>query len=64
MIVDVDYPEFGRLSMVGSPLKLSGTPTQPRGLAPGLGAHTDDVLRLVCGMDDERLSELRAGGAI
>jgi CoA:oxalate CoA-transferase len=50
--------------MVGSPLKLSGTPTTPRGLAPDLGAHTDDVLRLVCGLDDEQLGELRAGGTI
>ncbi len=64
MVVDVDYPEFGRLSMVGSPLKLSGTPTTPQGLAPGLGAHTDDVLRLVCGLDDDRIGELRSGGAI
>ncbi len=64
MIVDVDYPEYGRLRMVGSPLKLSRTPAAPRGLAPGLGAHTDDVLRLVCGVDDHRLEELRTGGTI
>lgn len=64
MVVDVDYPDFGRLSMVGSPLKLSGTPASPRGLAPAFGAHTDDVLRLLGDLDDARLDELRAGGTI
>lgn len=64
MVVDVDYPGFGRLEMVGSPLKLSATPATPRGLAPGFGAHTHDVLRLVCGFDEPRLEELRAEGTI
>jgi CoA:oxalate CoA-transferase len=64
MIVDVNYPGFGVLRMVGSPLKLSGTPAAPRGLAPALGANTDDVLRLVCGLDEGRLEDLRAGGTI
>jgi CoA:oxalate CoA-transferase len=64
MIVDVDYPEFGRLSMVGSPLKLSRTPASPRGLAPAFGAHTDDVLRLMCGLDEDEVADLRAGGTI
>jgi CoA:oxalate CoA-transferase len=64
MIVDVDYPEFGRLSMVGSPLKLSRTPASPRGLAPAFGAHTDDVLRLMCGLDEDDVADLRAGGTI
>jgi len=64
MVVDVDYPEFGRLSMVGSPLKLSATPASPRGLAPGVGAHTGEVLRLLCDVDDSRLEELRGGGTV
>jgi CoA:oxalate CoA-transferase len=63
MIVDVDYPGFGPLRMVGSPLKLSETPATPRGLAPGFGAHTDDVLRLLCGLDDDQLDGRRTGGA-
>lgn len=64
MIVEVDYPDYGRLSMVGSPLKLSGTPAAPRGLAPAFGANTQDVLRLMCGLDDRQLDDLRAGGTI
>ncbi|GAB3196064.1 CaiB/BaiF CoA-transferase family protein [Nocardioides hungaricus] len=64
MVVDVDYPAFGRLRMVGSPLKLSSTPASPRGLAPGFGAHTAEVLRLACGLDDAGIGALRAAGAI
>ncbi len=64
MIVDVEYPDYGHLSMVGSPLKLSATPATPRGLAPAFGAHTHEVLKVMCGFDERRLGELRAGGTI
>ena len=32
--------------------------------APTVGEHTDEVLREVLGYDDERLSALRAAGAL
>lgn len=59
MVVDVEYPEFGELRMFGSPIKLGGTPTQPRGLAPKVGEHSDTVLRALADLDDERIAELR-----
>jgi len=59
MIVDVEYPEFGQLRMFGSPIKLDGTPTDPRGLAPKVGEHADTVLRALAGLDDQRIAELR-----
>ncbi|MEV5543752.1 CoA transferase [Saccharopolyspora shandongensis] len=64
MIVDVEYPEFGQLRMFGSPIKLAGTPTQPRGLAPKVGEHADTVLRALADLDDERIAELREKGVI
>lgn len=64
MIVDVEYPEYGRLSMVGSPIKLSATPAAARGLAPEFGAHTQAVLSLMCAVDERHLAELRASGSI
>jgi crotonobetainyl-CoA:carnitine CoA-transferase CaiB-like acyl-CoA transferase len=64
MIVDVEYPGYGHLRMVGSPLKLSATPATPRGLAPAFGAHTHEVLEVMCGFDESRMEELRAGGTI
>jgi CoA:oxalate CoA-transferase len=64
MVVGVEYPGHGSLRMVGSPLKLSATPARPRGLAPGIGEHTAAVLQLMCELDEHRLEELRAEGAI
>ncbi|AXK35341.1 CoA transferase [Streptomyces armeniacus] len=64
MIVDVAYPEFGELRMFGSPVKLGSTPTQPRGLAPGVGQHADTVLRALADLDEGQIAALREKGVI
>ncbi len=64
MVVDVEYPGFGKLSMVGSPIKLDVTPTDPRGLAPQVGEHTDVLLRALADLNDDQIGALRAAGAI
>ncbi|OAP22694.1 MULTISPECIES: CaiB/BaiF CoA-transferase family protein [Amycolatopsis] len=64
MVVDVEYPEFGELRMFGSPIKLGGTPAQPRGLAPKTGEHSDTVLRALAGLDEAEIADLREKGAI
>ena len=63
MAVDVEHPTLGRLKSLGSPLKISATPTNPRRRAPMLGAHTDEVLR-ESGFSPAEISALRAAGAI
>jgi crotonobetainyl-CoA:carnitine CoA-transferase CaiB-like acyl-CoA transferase len=63
MVVEVDHPVLGRLRGLGSPVKMSATPLNPRRRAPRLGEHTDEVLRQA-GVGDEQLRELRAAGAI
>jgi formyl-CoA transferase len=45
MVVDVEHPTLGTLRALGSPIKLSATPTLARRRAPRLGEHTIDVLR-------------------
>jgi crotonobetainyl-CoA:carnitine CoA-transferase CaiB-like acyl-CoA transferase len=45
MTVTVDHPTLGELTTLGTPLKLSATPLNPRGRAPLLGEHTAEVLR-------------------
>ena len=50
--------------MVGSPIKLSGTPVEYRRPAPMLGQDTDDVLAGQLGLSDAQLAELKAGGII
>jgi crotonobetainyl-CoA:carnitine CoA-transferase CaiB-like acyl-CoA transferase len=59
---DVEGPE-GRLSMVASPGDFSDTPAGPRGLAPELGQHTEEVL-LELGYDWDAISALKEKGAI
>ncbi|MCP9955606.1 CaiB/BaiF CoA transferase family protein [Actinomadura madurae] len=59
MVVDVDYPDFGRLRMFGSPIKLGGTPTQPRGLAPKVGEHAGTVLGALADLDEHHIAALR-----
>jgi crotonobetainyl-CoA:carnitine CoA-transferase CaiB-like acyl-CoA transferase len=63
MVVEVDHPVLGRLRGLGSPVKMSETPFDPRRRAPRLGEHTDEVLR-GAGIGDEELREMRAAGAI
>ena len=45
MIVDVESPEYGPISLSGPAFGMSETPGVAQGPAPGLGQHTDEVLR-------------------
>ncbi|GHI93701.1 CaiB/BaiF CoA transferase family protein [Streptomyces olivaceus] len=64
MVVDVTYPDFGEVRMFGTPIKLGGTPAQPRGLAPKVGEHAGPVLRALADLDDEHIAGLREKGVI
>ena len=44
MAVTVEHPALGRLTTLGTPLKLSATPLDVRRRAPLLGEHTAQVL--------------------
>jgi formyl-CoA transferase len=63
MVVEVDHPTLGRMRGLGSPVKMSATPLDPRRRAPCLGEHTDEVLRHA-GIGDDELREMRAARAI
>jgi crotonobetainyl-CoA:carnitine CoA-transferase CaiB-like acyl-CoA transferase len=51
------------MQVVGTPLKLSGTPASVRTPPPTLGQHTDAVLEEL-GYDRERRAALRSSGVI
>lgn len=57
MAVEVDHPSLGRLTTIGTPLKLSQTPLDPRRRAPQLGEHTRQVLQ-GAGFSDEEIASL------
>ncbi len=44
MVIALDHPSLGRTSVVGSPLRLSETPTAVTAAAPLAGEHTEAVL--------------------
>jgi formyl-CoA transferase len=44
MAVEVEHPTLGRMRSLGSAIKMSETPTDPRRRAPLLGEHTEAVL--------------------
>ena len=49
----------GTVDLVGSPIKLSGTPVTYRRAPPTLGQHTDEVLAEVLGLDAAEREALR-----
>jgi crotonobetainyl-CoA:carnitine CoA-transferase CaiB-like acyl-CoA transferase len=63
LAVEVEHPTLGRLRALGTPIKMSATPLDPRRRAPLLGEHTEDVLR-AAGYGEEELQSLRSSGGI
>ncbi|TMS56844.1 CoA transferase [Imbroritus primus] len=62
--VDLPHPTAELVKLVGSPVRMSGTPAQAMRHPPLLGEHTESVLREVLGYDDGRIAALRTAGKI
>lgn len=62
--VDLPHPTAELVKLVGSPVRMSGTPAQAVRHPPLLGEHTESVLREVLGYDDGRIAALRTAGKI
>jgi CoA:oxalate CoA-transferase len=58
MIVDLDQPNLGALTVVGSPFRMSATPASIRTPAPRIGEHSCQVLRDFLGYSQERIEKL------
>jgi crotonobetainyl-CoA:carnitine CoA-transferase CaiB-like acyl-CoA transferase len=63
MVVDIEHPVLGAMRALGSPLKLSETPTNPGRPAPLLGEHTVAVLT-EWGFSAAEIASLREAGAL
>jgi len=63
-IVECEHPAVGRILVARPPARFSATPSTMRRHAPGLGEHTDEVLREVLGRSDDQIAQLRAGGVV
>jgi crotonobetainyl-CoA:carnitine CoA-transferase CaiB-like acyl-CoA transferase len=64
MIVDLEQENFGPVSVVGSPFRMSETPAAVRTAAPRIGEHSETVLRDLLGYSEETIEELAAGGTV
>ena len=64
MLVPVAHPLNPDFAMVGSPLKLSGSPVQYQRPPPVLGQDTDAVLAKRLGLSEAELVELKKQGVI
>jgi len=64
LMVKIPHPKNPDFAMVGSPIKMSGTPVEYVRPAPMLGQHTDEVLGERLGLSTEQLGQLKAGGVI
>jgi crotonobetainyl-CoA:carnitine CoA-transferase CaiB-like acyl-CoA transferase len=61
-VTEIEHPNLGTVRTIASPLRLTDGRRAPcRG--PLRGEHTDEVLRGLCGYDDERIANLAEGGA-
>ncbi len=61
--IDVNHPSWGQIKMVGFPWDFSETPAAWSRQAPGLGAHTEEVL-LEAGYTRDEIAKYREEGAI
>ncbi len=61
-LVEVDHPEWGKVTVVGNPIQMSDTPTRTGVEVAELGQDTELTL-VEAGFDWDELEELRAKGA-
>ena len=64
MLVDIQDPTAGPITVAGFPIKLSATPGAARGPAPGLGEHTEVVLEQWLGLEPAAVARLREEGVV
>ena len=64
MLVKIDQPGIGELTVTYNPVKLSDTSTSIRMPAPLLGQHNAEVYGELLGYDEEKLQELREKAVI
>lgn len=64
MLVQMEQPGIGTLTVSGNPVKLSDTKTSIRRPAPALGEHNAEVYSQWLNIDEAKLEELKNNGII
>ena len=63
MVVDVDHPTRGRMTMLGSPIHLSASPTEVS-RAPLLGEHNAEIYGRLLDLGEADIAALRRDGVV
>ncbi len=63
-IVDYDHPSWGKIKIVGVPVRLSKTPGNPKAPAPEFGEHTEMILTELLGYSWEEVARLKEAEVI
>jgi formyl-CoA transferase len=64
MIVEMDHPLGGKMSVVSCPIKFTNRKTSIRSTAPGHGQHTREVLTDILGISEEEYTRLKEAGVM
>jgi crotonobetainyl-CoA:carnitine CoA-transferase CaiB-like acyl-CoA transferase len=62
--IELDHTVAGKLPLVASPMRFSGTPLEYRMAPPLLGEHTGQVLKEFLKMGESEIAKLRADGVV
>jgi glutaryl-CoA transferase len=62
--IELEHPVAGKLPLVASPMRFSGTPLEHKLAPPLLGQHTEEVLRSVLALSAGEIARLRADGVV
>ena len=64
MKFELPHAAAGKVTLVASPMKFSGTPLKHDMPPPVMGQHTDEILRTVLKITDAEIAALKASGAV
>jgi crotonobetainyl-CoA:carnitine CoA-transferase CaiB-like acyl-CoA transferase len=64
MVSAIPHPIAGTVPNIRLPFRMEGTPLADPVAAPGLGEHSEAILRGVLGYGDEAIARLRKSGAV
>lgn len=60
MVVNVEHATLGTIPITNRPIKFPDAPQTPPCPPPTLGEHSDEILRDILGLSDERITALRS----
>jgi CoA:oxalate CoA-transferase len=64
MLVEISHPDYGKVKILGNPVKMSGMEEDSFTAAPTLGEHTVEILSELLGYSQEQIDKLEEEGVV